>query len=179
LIAVLIGLYFAFYRLYENINLDHQWPTYVYPFNNFFLYVSGIGLYYNFSDKNINSRLNLSILFLSLLIFVFLPFKERISIVTGCDRILYCILSIIIVFCFYKMKITKLNLVGKLFEQFGMATYGVYLLHPVIKLYLSYLIQSRWLLLILSVFLTIILALTSYYLIENKIIKIGKKIQLK
>jgi len=46
-IFFLIGIYFAFYLIDAESTLSLQWNTYINPFNNLFLYVMGIGMYYN------------------------------------------------------------------------------------------------------------------------------------
>ena len=174
-ISIIIGAYFAFFALDSKLSLAEQWSVYINPFNNFFLYITGIAIYYNFSNINFSLKINYSILILALFIFISLPLKgDQISICTGVYRFIYCSLSSFIVLSFYKMKITKLTFAGKLFEQFGIATYGVYLLHPIVLSYLSF-INSGIIRLPIAMILTIVIALISYYLFESKLTKMGKR----
>lgn len=176
-LTILIGFYFAFISLRVDTSLATQWGIYINPFNNLFLYVIGISIYYNFKNLQLPRKLNFILLFTSITLFIFIPFKDHISIVTGFNRILYVIISVVIVFSFYKISIDKITLSGKVFEQFGIATYGVYLLHPIVLSYCILIAPSHRILMISSVFFfTISLALMSYYFFESKIMRIGKRI---
>jgi peptidoglycan/LPS O-acetylase OafA/YrhL len=80
------------------------------------------------------------------------------------------------------MKITKISKVGKLFEMFGMATYGVYILHMIVRSILMgfnkilKLNFSNLIICILAVFATIVVAIISYYYFETKISNWGKQL---
>lgn len=174
-VSIIIGVYFAFFRLHREISLVEQWSIYINPFNNLFLFVIGISIYYNFSNLTVSKWTNYLILITSITIFSILPFNDQMHICTGINRIIYSLLCTVIVLCFYKMKNKKLTLAGKLFEQFGIATYGVYLLHPITIVYLSYFINSTIISIPLSIILTIGIALISFYFFESKLIQIGKK----
>lgn len=143
IVCLSIGLFFAFYLLNTNINLPEQWALYVNPFNNLFLYVMGIAIYYNFRYININTTLNIILLLVAISLFCLLPFEgNQISIVSGIGRIIFVILSFIIVLCFYKLKINLSNILSNTLEIFGIATYGVYLIHPVVYTYLNFLLKK-------------------------------------
>lgn len=178
--SVAVGLYFAFGLLDPSISVSNQWKLYVNPFNNFFLYVMGFAIFYNFRDKEINQTYNLAILVLSILLFCFLPFEgNQITIVSGIGRIVFVSISFIIVLCFYKMKITLPDIISNSLETFGIATYGVYLLHPVIYKYEKFIFKAIGLnnltLLYISVVVsTVILSVISYKYFELKMIGIGK-----
>jgi peptidoglycan/LPS O-acetylase OafA/YrhL len=72
-------------------------------------------------------------------------------------------------------------------EKFGIATYGVYLLHPIVLLYLKPILKrihfedvalndlpiAKF---ICTFIITIICAILSYNVFENKFIQIGKKL---
>ncbi|RUT69674.1 acyltransferase [Flavobacterium cupreum] len=179
--TLIIGLFFSFYLLKSNLDLPAQWPTYVNPFNNLFLYVMGIALFYNFKETNISTKLNLSLLIIAVILFCILPFSgNQISIVTGIGRIVFSILSFIIVFCFYKLNINVPKTFGNILETFGIATYGIYLIHPVVYLYTGSLLEkinskNNFLLLGTTVVLTILISIFSYNFFELPMIKIGKK----
>lgn len=182
LCSVAVGLYFAFVLLDPSISVSNQWKLYVNPFNNFFLYVMGFAIFYNFRDKEINQKYNLAILVLSILLFCFLPFEgNQITIVSGIGRIVFVSISFLIVLCFYKMKITLPDIISNSLETFGIATYGVYLLHPVIYKYEKFIFKAIGLnnltLLYISVVVsTVILSVISYRYFELKMIGIGKSL---
>lgn len=180
LVTVLIGIYFSFVILSPNLSLDAQWKLYINPFNNFFLYVMGIAIFYNLRNFKIDNRLNICILLIIILLFAFSPFVgNQISIVTGVGRIFFVILSALLVIGFYKMEIVLPKIIGLPLENFGIATYGVYLMHPIIYFRLipllkRFLISNVYLQICIIACLTIILAILSYRIFEIRFIKIGK-----
>lgn len=180
--TVLIGFIFAFYFLDFNQSLASQWNTYVNPFNNLFLYFGGVALYFNFNNLVVKPQIINSVLVISVLLFCFLPFDgNQISIVTGLGRIVFVILSFIIVFCFYKLKITLPKFMSYSLETFGLATYGVYLIHPIIFGYLNNIfakihLNNSYLIIITVVGVTLLISIFSYRYFELGLIKIGKKI---
>ncbi|PKP17373.1 MAG: acyltransferase [Bacteroidetes bacterium HGW-Bacteroidetes-21] len=180
ILSLAIGLYFGFHLLSQEKTLAEQWATYINPFNNLFLYMMGIAIYYNFRNIEIRPILNNILLLLAILLFTFLPFEgNQILIVSGVGRLVFVALSFVIVLCFFKLKINLPGFASKGLEKLGLATYGVYLVHPVIFLYLNYLwpktgIDNKlWLFALISV-VTVTLALISYTWVETWFIKKGK-----
>ncbi len=72
LITLGISLYFAFFILNSQQNLDKQWEQYINPLNNFCLFVLGVAMYFNFNKIEINSKINLTLLVISLILFIYL-----------------------------------------------------------------------------------------------------------
>lgn len=183
--TVMVGIYFAFFLLDPNKSLANQWTTYVNPFNNFFLYVMGIAIYYNFKDIEIKSKTNTLMLVSAVALFCFLPYTgNQISIVSGTGRLIFVALSFMIVLGFYKMRINLPDIFSKPLETFGIATYGVYLIHPVACIYITFLfkklnLQSDILLYLTVITLTIITAIISYNKFELRFIKLCKKLTTK
>lgn len=177
-----VGLFFAFFLLNSNLSLADQWALYVNPFNNLFLYVMGIAIYYNFKDIRFDPKLNNILLIVAISLFCLLPFNgNQISIVSGWGRIVFVVLSFMIVLCFYKLDIKLPNFLSNGLETFGIATYGVYLIHPIVYIYSSYLLKKlnvNYSLLIFSIvaILTVGISIFSYRFFELRLIKIGKKI---
>lgn len=182
LASLSVGMVFAFNLLKPDIPLPDQWELYVNPFNNLYLYVMGIAIYYNFRDIDVNSMLNIIILVVAVSLFCFLPFEgNQISIVSGNGRLIYTVLSFIIVLCFYKLKIQLPDILGYALETFGIATYGVYLIHPIVyfysKLYLKEIIMDSGVLLFsIVVVLTVVMSILSYKYFELRLVKIGKQV---
>jgi len=129
LFTIGLGIFFAFYKINSSLPLNDQWSTYVNPFNNMFLYVSGIFMYYNLNNIKIRKWIAIVILVIAVGVLIALPFNSRIFLVTNYIRFLYCFIVYIIVFAFYKIKFQKRTFIGKIFDAFGMATYGIYLFH--------------------------------------------------
>ncbi|MDS0524173.1 hypothetical protein NNC19_00695 [Clostridium sp. SHJSY1] len=98
---------------------------------------------------------------------------------------IFSLLCFVIVVEFYKLKIDIPKVIGRPFELFGIATYGVYLLHPVVHFLLTGIfkkfnilgnIVNRSVVMIISVsFVTVILSLISYYKFESKFMKYASK----
>lgn len=179
LFALMTGLAFAFYFLRPDVPLGRQWAVYVNPFNNLFLYMMGIMIYYNFKDRRFDQRLNWLILFISVILFCLLPFSgDQIAIVTGTGRICFVVLSFLIVLSFYKMEFSFTSSLTKPLSLLGAATYGVYLIHPVIYNYFTLLVKdaSIALVFISVIVITISVSILSYKFFEKRLINIGKRI---
>ena len=74
----------------------------------------GVAIYYNLTDFNVNSNFNITLLIFAVLLFCFLPFEgDFIKIVSGFGRIEFVVLSLIIVICFYKLKINFPEILSK------------------------------------------------------------------
>ncbi|WP_419869055.1 acyltransferase family protein [Chryseobacterium sp. CT-SW4] len=181
-IVTCIGLYFAFNILDSNILLKHQWKIYIHPFNNFFLYYSGIAMFYNLKDSHIKPYYNNLLLIVCILLFIFYPVVgDSIKIITDFNRIIFVLLSFLIVFSFYKLTITLPTSIANLLETFGIATYGVYMFHPVIYNYLykfapKIIIQNYYIVFVLVVVSTVFIAIVSYYKFEFPLSNYGKKL---
>ena len=177
LVCFIIGLFFAFYFLKSEVNLSDQWNTYINPFNNLFLYVSGVAIYYNFKDIEFSSKFINILLLLSLILFCSLPFAgDQIVIVTGLGRLIFVLISILIVFCFYKLKIILPFFISKPLELLGVSTYGVYILHPIIYFFIKDQLNIKSGLLVLVPLATIFTSIFLYNYFELKFINIGKKL---
>lgn len=184
LITVITGVLFSTLFLNSNSNLADQWATYVNPFNNLFLYVFGIAIYYNLKNVKINQAFVLALLSLATCLFCLLPFSgDQIVIVTGLGRFSFVLISCVIVFCFYKLEVKLPETVTRFFEAFGAATYGIYLLHPIVYMYAVHFfreISGNYLyVFFLVVTVTIIISVLSYYYFESKFVRLGKNLTLK
>ncbi|WP_462156912.1 acyltransferase family protein [Acinetobacter baumannii] len=176
LVLVVVGIYFAFYALDPNITLSEQWATYINPFNNFFLYACGLALYYNFHDISMKSFANILIV-ISLAVLCFYPVAgDQINITTGINRIIFSLASIALTLGFYKLEIELPIWLSKPFANLGEATYGVYLLHPIVFYATNRIVNDPYLCIALTSLITIIAANLSYQIYEKKFIKIGKKL---
>ena len=128
-----IGLIFAFNLLDSSRSLSSQWVLYINPLNNLFLYSAGIAIFYNFKDVEAPRRWHFPILLLTVALFVAYPSTgDQINIVTGVNRVAMSLISLTIVIAFYKCPPCLPPFIGNKLEQLGIATYGVYLLHPIV-----------------------------------------------
>lgn len=180
--TLLVAIVFSFILLKSTDTLANQWKLYVNPFNNMFLYASGVAIYYNLNDVEVKPSVNALLFILSCVFFVFYPVAgDQIHITTGINRMIFMSISILLVVSFYKFDLY--NYVPRCFvasfEQLGIATYGVYLLHPLVSMYMyslmSKLGMSNNYMHFFSVFvLTVLLSILTFNLFENRMIKIGK-----
>lgn len=176
LFTVIIGLYFAFYALDSSSTLAQEWSTYVNPFNNLFLYVCGIAIYYNFHDINFKNTA-IPMILVSLILLTYYPVSgDQINIVTNTNRLIFSFCSILITFGFYKLTISLPHIVTKPLANLGEATYGVYLLHPIVYMFTSRVIDNSLAVITITSILTIIVANIAYRLYEKPFIKLGKKL---
>jgi peptidoglycan/LPS O-acetylase OafA/YrhL len=181
-ITCIVAAYFAFSLLSPTDKLAYQWGTYINPFNNLFLYTAGISIYYNL--KEIQFRQSQVILLLSISIACFTLFPSegnQITLVTGWNRVIFSLLSIMLVIGFYKFTLKIPKIITIPLEKSGIASYGVYMLHPLFKvgvLNLFYEIGWRgkynYTFTIISV--TILASLLLYNTVEVRIMQWGKRI---
>jgi len=182
LFSFIVTLVFSFFLLNSETSLREQWHIYINPFNNMFLYIAGISIYYNLKSLNIGLLGAIVLFGLAIATFMFYPaYGDKIAIVTGTNRLVFLFSSIILVVAFYKFPRYDLIPKGVQYplEQFGIATYGVYLLHPIVNMYVSYAfrkvgLENSALLFAVVVVLTIASAIVSFNYFEKKIIKLGK-----
>lgn len=174
-ISLAVYLYFAFVVLNPLSSLEDQWVLYINPLNNLFLYMVGVFVYYNRSALKMSQVLNCLLVVSSVLIFVFYPVDgNRINIVTGFNRIAFSVLSVLLVIGVYNFALYRYvpRFLASSLSLLGVATYGIYLMHPVV----NYMLKSKFiksgfgdpLLISVVVFLsTIVLAVCSYYTFEK------------
>ena len=179
--TVAIGLVFSQALLNTEVPLAEQWGTYVNPFNNLFLYCCGIALYYNTDNLRPTETSCRAILAVGILIFLCHPVEgNQIQIVTGWNRIVFCVACIGIVFAFYKNGVSLGRLVALPLTQLGLATYSIYLLHPIVWQAVSA-VGSRLPLqpapevtIGISIMATVVVAWSCYHLYELRFIRWGK-----
>lgn len=184
IISLIIGLFFSFHFLDPDVKLANQWSVYVNPLNNLFLYVMGIAIYYNLTTLKFNQALNTVLLLSTSCIFCLLPiYGDQIVLVTGLGRLAFVFCSFMIVVCFYKLQINLPHTISTSLGQLGVATYGIYLIHPVVYQYYIFIarkapINYPILLFIIVSLLTIIGSFYSYKIIELRWIKFGKRLTI-
>jgi len=181
-ISVIIGLIFSSLLLRPDMILAQQWNIYINPFNNLFLFIAGIALYYNFKEIQIGKRLNLFFTAAAFLSFwLFGVSGNQILLVTGFNRILFSALCVFIVFLFWKLEFGLPQILKTPIAKICAASYAIYLLHPFALRTAKLITQSRGLhdlniILPLAVALTIFASLLAYSFLETPFIKLGKKL---
>ena len=182
LATVCIGMLFAFRLIDSSATLESQWSFYVNPFNNLFLYSAGLAIYYNFREVELPRSGAFPLLLVVVIMFLFYPASgDQISIVAGINRVAMSLISVAIVVVFYKCPPFLPAWFGEKFEQLGIATYGVYLLHPIVMGWTRNVFQliginNSYLFVFLVIGLTIGLALITFKVYEAPLIGIGKRL---
>lgn len=130
--SIAIGLIFSFSLISDKVSIASQWSIYINPFNNIFLYISGIAIYYNSKNKTHSPTTSILSTVAGLFILILYPSGGgQESIVTGTARLAFSLASILIVYGFYRYRNDISRSISYPLEIFGSATYGIYLLHPI------------------------------------------------
>ncbi len=183
LITFAVAVYFAFWVLSPNQTLATQWQDYINPFNNIFLYAAGVAIYYNTRTLVPSLKYVMLAMISSSALLVFYPASgDLIVIVTGVERLVFCLASVFIVFSFYKLNFRPHKWIGVPLAALGTATYGVYLLHPIVFTIVG--LASRRIGLSLepietiaiTMAFTIAVSLVLYEKLELPLIRIGKRL---
>ena len=182
LAAILVGVLFAFRLLDPAIPVASQWATYVNPLNNLFLYCMGLAIYYTFRDAKIANAWYIGLLAAAVALFIFYPSSgDQIHVIAGVARVALSMASAVLVLVFWKCPPRLPGFIGNPLEQLGVATYGVYLLHPLVLQWT----QKRMEVLgihkpllsgALVVVVTVTFALFTFRFLESPLIKLGKRL---
>lgn len=136
--ATLVLLFsFAFLVFDVNQPFESQALYYINPFNNLFFYVSGIALYF-ISHKTTLSKFHHSLLIipLSIPLFYYPWAQTQIELCSGWHRIIWSFWSLGALYWFYHFPYHNTwKWISSPLAFFGVITYGVYLLHPLVHDY--------------------------------------------
>lgn len=178
MLLILFGSIYAFNKLKDVTLLAEYWYLYVAPFNNFFLFGLGILIYYEFKNVKLNSKYWFVLFLLLVLIFIYYPVSgNQINIVKGVNRFVFSGLSFLMVLLFFISNIKLSKWIEIPLQKFGIATYGVYLLHQIIQQFLFQYcnFQKSIILMVTTIALSIIIALISYRYFERPMVNLLKR----
>jgi peptidoglycan/LPS O-acetylase OafA/YrhL len=182
--AIIVGLFFSFSQINSQSTLVNEWNNYINPFNNLFLFISGIALYYNLKGLIIKKEINFIFLSMVVLLFVFVDVRgDAIAITTGINRIFFSAFSIAAVLLFWKSDFDLPKPVKKPWTNICLAAYPIYLLHPFI-LEITKIATGKimpvdpFFIISFSVAVTILVSIIIYKFIEKPFIRLGKKLTL-
>lgn len=181
-VALGVAMVFSFRLLTPGASLAAQWGVYINPFHNLFFYLIGVVIYYNTKDLRFSTGAVLAAALVALGVFVFYPVAgNQIHIVVGPVRLVFMAATIAVVVAAYKFEDVQRvpRFARAVLRRVGDATYGVYLLYPVVDLYLSRALAGLGLRFPLGAALaapalTVALAILSYEYFEKPIIRLGR-----
>lgn len=181
--TAVIGAYFAFYALSSEAILAAQWNTYINPFNNLFLYCAGIAIYYNCRTSNHGNVVAAISMLTAIVIFCFYPASgDLVNIVVGPERVVFSFASVLLVVAFYHLAVELPRCLARGLGALGVATYGVYLLHPIVHSTLVAVFEKSGtyapalIIAPLTIVATVGGSLISYRILEAPLIRFGKRI---
>lgn len=177
-----IGGYFAFFKL-ENLNLNDLWIVYINPLNQVFLFLLGLIVGHCLSQIEINQKLNCSIIVAALFLFIYYPtIGPQAEVIIGFNRVIFSLISAVIVGCFYKLKFQVPIFIHKPLTLLGETSYSVYLLHPLVyaTITLAYKkfgldFSNKLTVVSMTIFITLIVSYFVYEYYEKFFIKLGKR----
>ena len=186
ILSVCIGIFFCFNLLNNTATMTAQWMTYTNPFNQLFFFVAGIGLgkmvKTTFFFKQ-HQNLNYLVLFLIIGLFVVYPaVGQQTVLISGSNRIVFSLLSIIICFLIFTLDVQLPMLIEKPLTTLGEISYGVYLIHPIVFLELRQFLADYFVIppqtfFVIALFVTIFISFLIYSWLEKPLIRLGKKIK--
>lgn len=138
-VAVAIELYFAFFALSPDIPLEAQWKTYIHPFNQLFLFVSGMAVGYYLRPAPTSDRrargLSTGIALLGVAAFVAFPaVGNQAHLVTGSSRLFLSAVCIVFVAAIFVRNPAGHSAVARPLAFLGEGCYSIYLLHPIVAI---------------------------------------------
>jgi peptidoglycan/LPS O-acetylase OafA/YrhL len=184
-IIFVAGVYFAFVVLDAQTLLERQWPAYINPFNQFYIFAGGI-LIGHFVDERdnffIKSPLAIYLIVLLVVAFCFYPVHgDVINIVTGWPRIIFSSICFLLCLVIYTSEIKMNESVHRALSFVGATSYSIYLIHPIIFKILKavnealLILNPAWLFPI-AVGGTLLASGLSYRYFEKPIIQIGARL---
>lgn len=184
LLSFLTFIFFAFVLIKGNNFSDLEWTYYTNPFNQLFLFFSGIVIGHFLCDKKIHQTTIVVLLTITLLLFISIPVHgERINLIKGYNRIYFSFISIAITGLFFKLNSIKLNVLHSSLLKLGEMSYALYLIHPITwniyiilkgKIIGENIYLPNYINLPLVCILSIFISHFVYILFEKKFIKIGR-----
>lgn len=181
--TVAAGLYFAFAAFDRQSTLASQWQTYIHPLNNLMFYVAGVALFYNARGQLAGGRTPLLVLLVSLIVLTWYPTGgDLVNVVSGPERVAFLLACIGTVFGFYRMRVAVPRWLSRPLAALGVATYGVYLLHPIVYQAIELVARqlrlqpSPALIVAATIAATIALSLAMYDRFEAPMIRLGKRL---
>ncbi|HQR38052.1 MAG TPA: hypothetical protein PLF26_06575 [Blastocatellia bacterium] len=141
-----------------------------------------MALYYNTRRLALGRSITLGLMLVSAAILFWYPIKSGLArIVTGFDRVVFVAAVTAFVLSFCKLEAAPPAWIASPLAAFGVASYGVYILHPIVFLFVDLCVGSLWgpahpyTVMGLTAAGTIVLASVLYERFEAPLIQLGKR----
>lgn len=177
-----VSMMFAFDWLNPDAPLAAQWATYINPFNNLFLFFGGISIFHLLKKVVLPNYSHLLFLMLGAALMVLISAEgDPIEIVTGTKRICFSLSCFLIVTAFFYSPTSVTNPVATALESLGIATYSIYLLHPIVmqavmRLMRALELQSSGLAFLMASTMTVIASILVFKFVEKPFVGFGKSL---
>ncbi len=177
--ALFVYIYFAFFIFGEADTSLEKWYKYINPFNQLFLFYSGIMIALIFSGIRIHRLVGYFFIVAIFSVFIFYPAGEgREDLTEGVARVFLTFLSVSLVFLIYRTRLSIHKILINSLLFLGKVSYSVYLLHPLIGLPMAFIFEYFGLGVPLSYIVSIVVTLyishLSYKHVEKPMINKGK-----
>ncbi len=126
---------FCFLCSFTDAPIEAQWNNYINPFNQLFLFLSGvaIGLYFRPSALQTKRILFATAGVVCAMVFGLVPASgNEIEIATGTRRLLLSSAAVIFVACVFVSNFSVKGMAGRILGFLGEGCYSIYLLHPLV-----------------------------------------------
>lgn len=133
-LGILLLVIYAFFIIDDNGSPYDVWRYYINPFNQMLFFIAGmvIAKYAGQLKSILNNQYCYLILFISLLLFAFIPANGTwVSIATGWERLAFTVITIAVVTSTLAIKIKEDKFITKFLQFLGNISYPVYLLHGI------------------------------------------------
>lgn len=183
--SVVLGCWFAFSVLDSASSLSgDNWSSYINPFNQLFLFIGGVVVGKYAKLISVSTRLSISLLVVSLLVFILLPAaSDKIDIVTGINRLILSFSCMVFVFATFKLNPVFHNKAGDFLKFLGECCYSIYLLHALVAFPFIFigtkLGVDKLYIYIICVPITLICSYFTFKYVEQPSITIGKRFAAK
>lgn len=181
IMSIAVGAYFAFSTIDSTLPLSEQWPTYINPFNQLFLFMCGAAVGKYAPRMNIKSAPLLLIAIFTACSFIFYPvYGDKINLVSGFNRMVISAICVLFVFSLYKLNPSYDNLATNALRKLGEISYSIYLMHPIVAIPVTFAAKRLGLSsgygYAASFVCVMIVGFITYYMIEKPMMRVGANI---
>lgn len=181
ILSIAVGVYFAFCSIHLSSPLSEQWPTYINPFNQLFLFMCGSAIGKYAPKFKVRKITLLSIVLLSSLAFIFYPVSgDKINLVSGINRVLISVLCLLFTFSLYKLNPSYDNIITNALGKLGEISYSIYLMHPIVAIPVIFIAKKMGIPIgygyVASFICVMIVGFITYYLVEKPMMRVGANI---